>query len=512
MKIPAFFHRNYQLFIYLILAFFSVAAFFTNGFFIVHDSVQPARIFEMAKGLLDGNFPVRWAPDLGFGLGYPLFNFYSVLPYYIGGLVTLLGFDIITATKFVFVLGILGSGISMYFFAKAFFGRTAALCASIIYLYFPYHAVNIYVRGDLAELCAYAILPLIFLSLFKIHISEKFTKLYVILGSVSLACLIITHNLSFFMLLPFMGIFVVLSTVFSENKKTLLISYVTIFVMAFLLSAFYSVPAALEAKYTNVTTQVGGGADWRDHFVCLPQLWDSPWGFGGSAKGCADGLSFRLGKSNILLILVSVIMFIFSFKKLKEKRFLIGISFAFLLLSVFMTLEYSAFLWSIPFMDFLQYPWRFLNFTGLFTGILGGALAFMLIEKYKNSEIYVVTVIIALTLFLNAKLFVPQKIINLEPSDYTNMYYLNWTASKISDEYLPKGFNEPASVSQVAFSMDRIPAKIDDLFVKTNDQAHFDMRQTSLQSASNILSIIGVISLALVIMDKFKFLYGKKTS
>ena len=58
----------------------------------------------------------------------------------------------------------------------------------------------------------------------------------------------------------------------------------------------FLVACGFEMGYTNVSSQVGGGADFKDHFVCLSQFWNSLWGFGGSTKGCIDGLSFRLGK------------------------------------------------------------------------------------------------------------------------------------------------------------------------------------------------------------------------
>src|SRR5438309_12092042 len=57
---------------------------FLNGYFSHHDDLQVMRVFEMRKCFEDFQLPCRWVPDMGYGNGYPLFNYYSVLPYYIG--------------------------------------------------------------------------------------------------------------------------------------------------------------------------------------------------------------------------------------------------------------------------------------------------------------------------------------------------------------------------------------------------------------------------------------------
>ena len=133
----AFLRRNAGLFLIFLFSVFSILPFFHSGFFSMHDDTQVARVYEMGKALKDGMFPVRWVQDLGYGFGYPIFNFYSPLPYYIGGFLTLIGFDALLATKIVFLLGIIGAGISMYFLVNKFFGKPAGIAAAVIYVYFP---------------------------------------------------------------------------------------------------------------------------------------------------------------------------------------------------------------------------------------------------------------------------------------------------------------------------------------------------------------------------------------
>ena len=50
----------------------------------MHDDMQMIRQFEMEKCFQDRQIPCRWAPDVGYGYGLPLFNYYPPLPYLIG--------------------------------------------------------------------------------------------------------------------------------------------------------------------------------------------------------------------------------------------------------------------------------------------------------------------------------------------------------------------------------------------------------------------------------------------
>ena len=106
-------------FIFL-LSLVTVTPFLHAGFFPIHDNTQVQRVFEMAKSLNSGMFPVRWVADLGFGFGYPIFNFYAPLAYYIGSIINILGFDPLFSTKLMMVLGIIISGLQCIFWQKKF--------------------------------------------------------------------------------------------------------------------------------------------------------------------------------------------------------------------------------------------------------------------------------------------------------------------------------------------------------------------------------------------------------
>lgn len=444
----------------LILSFFAFKPLISQGFFPIHDDTQVARTFEMTKALKDGMFPVRWSQDLGYGFGYPIFNFYDPLPYYVSGLISLFGFDALFATKLMVVFAVLLSGFSMYFLAKEFFGKKGALFSSLLYILAPFHGVEVYVRGDFAENFAYAFIPLLFYGLYKTHKNYKWK--YIVITAFLYATIILSHNLTAMMVSPFVALFIAYLLI-RERKNFFknLIRFSSGLLIGVFLSAFYSLPAIFEMKYTDVLSQIGGGANFRDHFACLTQLWISQWGYGGSVRGCLDGISFMIGKYHIFvsaLMFVVSIVFLFSkkYSKIlsKEKETFYFIIFLFLsfLLSVFFMLGISRTVWELVWpMEFFQYPWRFLIMASFFASFIGGSLFFVLGKFIKDKNKYHALVFLAFIfmIFVSLKFFVPQEILSKNSKDYTSKHALNWEASKISDEYLPKGFVVPQSENQI---------------------------------------------------------------
>jgi len=125
--------------------------------------MQAMRLYEIDKCIRDGQIPCRWVPDMGYGYGYPQFNYYAPLPYYIMEVFHLVGFGFLDSVKAGMVLSILVSAWGMYSLAKFLWGRVGGFISSRLYIYAPYRATDFYVRGAVGELWAMAFLPFIFL-------------------------------------------------------------------------------------------------------------------------------------------------------------------------------------------------------------------------------------------------------------------------------------------------------------------------------------------------------------
>lgn len=433
--------------ILMLVSLLTIAPFFNSGFFTMHDDTQVQRVFEMKEALSDGMFPVRWVPDLGYGYGYPIFNFYAPLPYYIGGFIALVGINILLATKIMIAGIIVFASFSMYLLAKEFWGKFGALFSGVLYLFAPYHGLNTYVRGDVGELYAYFFIPLIFYGIWKHYKTENFN--YLLIGSLSYAGLITSHNLSAMMVTPF--IFLTILILFIIKRK---ISLFALPLLGIILSSFYFIPALTEMNYTNVIKVIGENG-YKDHFVCPSQLWDSIWMYGGSIPGCIDGLSFRLGKIHIIGSIIAFALAFIFFKKDKQKSFVVFFSSLLLLISVFFLLDVSSSVWKIlPYIDYLQYPWRFLLLASFFSSFIGGAILFFISQGFKNAKYKVFISLISMLLILSPvlvylKLFVPQEYLSKSAQDYTNEEFITWNTSRISDEYMPKDFRTPNTREEI---------------------------------------------------------------
>src|SRR3989344_1527929 len=431
-----------KFFDFLIILIISIPSFLSllnSSFFSMHDNQHIARLFLLDKGINQGYFYPRWVDLLGFNFGYPLFNFYPPLVYYIGELFHLVGFSLIWSIKLTFILGFVISAYGIFLLAKKFISRNFAYLASIFYTYFFYHGVLIYVRGALSEFFSLAIIPYLFLGIENLR-DKPNLKNSVLLGIV-IALLIITHPLIAF-------------------------------------SAFYWLPSMLERKFTLVekilTKEL---ASFDVHFICIQQFFTSNWGYGGSIPGCSDGMTFQIGKSHIIALVLSVFsvgLFILQrhFRppyrhsrpdresadpriredddktKLKYYFFFLFLT----LFSLFMTTDYSLFIWkNVAYLSYLQFPWRFLTFTSLFislTSAYGIYLLFIFLEKIKNRKVLMslfVLVYGVLTIYFVGRYFVPHNYINKSDRQLTSFDEVAWRVSRSTFEFAPKGIKTTKS-------------------------------------------------------------------
>ena len=176
----------------VIILFFSILVslpLLKSGFYLMHDDQHVARLFVFDEALKAGQFPVRWVDGFGFGFGYPLFVFYPPLVYMVGEIYHIVGFGFIDSIKLVFFSGIFLSGLAMYIFAKELWGKFPALISSLFYLLVPYRAIDVYVRGALAESFSFIWLPLVLWVFYKLNKTNK--SGYLLLSAVFLALLMI---------------------------------------------------------------------------------------------------------------------------------------------------------------------------------------------------------------------------------------------------------------------------------------------------------------------------------
>ena len=90
-----------------------------GGFFESADGrLHLDRLAALDQAVRAGVLLPRWFPDLAFGYGHPVLNFYGPLSYYLALPFTLLGVSPIVALKLVFAAAVAGSGLGMLLLAR----------------------------------------------------------------------------------------------------------------------------------------------------------------------------------------------------------------------------------------------------------------------------------------------------------------------------------------------------------------------------------------------------------
>ena len=383
-----------------------------SGFFPMQDDLQAFRVYEMDKCFEDFQIPCRWVPDAGYQYGYPQFNFYPPLPYYLGAVMHRVGIQYIDVVKILFILGYALSALTMYVLVSDLLkSKWPGFVASVLYTYIPYKAVEVYVRGALSEFWAQIFFPLILWAIYKLIKTGK--SKYLIWMSVSIFFLMTTHVLMAMIFVP-VALAWALFWLFESKWKNL----GKIFwggVLGFSLSAFFVLPVLFEKQFVHSEGILSGYFDYRQHFVSLYKLFISrEWGYGSSGFP-NEKLNLSLGTVQWILGLVAApILAIMNLKRNKKISILtLGISAAGLV-SIFMIHMKSSFIWAkLPFLWYLQFPWRFLA-VSIFLLCLAAGIAIYLIPKGK----YILGGLVLLAVvILNIGFYVPKDWLTINDSE-----------------------------------------------------------------------------------------------
>jgi hypothetical protein len=417
-----------EILLIILLSIPATIALFKPGFYGASDEMHIAWLQQMDQVIRDGQIPPRYVSDLSFGFGYPLFNFISPLPYYVGEIFHLLGLSFVDSIKAIFIVSILGSAVAMYFLVKQMSGGWVGMAAATLYIYSPYRSSDIYSRGALGESLAFVFLPLILYFLLKVKRSVKqYERIrWIGWGAIATAALILTHNIVSYMFIPLV---IMLGIILLKNRLKELILF---FGLGLLGSFYFWWPALMDSRLMKYDTVF----NFFDHFPALRQLLIPYWGYGASVPGNYDTMSFFIGEVNLFIIGMSIVFLIKSFK---SKTLKLGIVWwwclALVLLAMVMMNFRSFWIWEhFPLIAYFQFPWRFLTLI-----VFGSSILVTTITTQKNYKIWSGLIII-LAIGFNYYRFKPNDFLNRDDSYYINRYipipspsneYLN-----LKEEYL----------------------------------------------------------------------------
>ncbi len=418
-------------FLLFLLVIPALAALIKPGYFPMHDDIQGMRVLQVHKCILDFQIPCRWVPDMGFGYGYPQFSFYSPLPYYLMEIPVLLGSSILASVKTGFLISLLASAFSMYFLGAYLWGKKGGFISALFYTYAPYRAVDIYVRGAMGEAWGFVFLPLILLFTLKI-IDEQKTALPLAL---SVAGLLLTHNITSLMFLPFyvLFLFTLRRPEVASIKRIVLGG-----VWGFALSAFFNLPAFLEKDYVHIESILQGYFNYLAHFVGIKQLLFSTfWGYGVSTLGDLDGMSLSVGLIHwsMPLLVLALLFYLNKFDALRTTAIFVILGFG----ALFLIHPKSQFVWDgLGIISYIQFPWRFLAIAVFCFSIAAGALA-----KTVKLSLFFIALLFMILLLVNGSQFKPREYLFI--SDLDKFSGDSWKQQQTISilDYLPKAASHP---------------------------------------------------------------------
>jgi len=404
------------------------------------------RLSQLVANLRAGVFPVRWMPDAAYGLGYPFFNFYAALPYYLAALFHLLGLDLIWALKLTQTIGFVLAGGAMALLARRLFRRpTAILLAAIAYAYAPFHLVNVYVRGDsLSEFYAFVFYPLIVWALIRLCESPAMGN--VALLGLTYGGLVLTHNVSALIFSPFvlcLALFLAwqpspMATA-KRGRLTVLSAMALGLLLGLAVSAWFWLPALGEQSAVRLGVediQTQGYFHYAGHFrglnlVQRAPLFDYEMGAGHTP--------FAMGLAQAAITVVALLAVVIDWIRHRRVDGPSALLVALLTLSTLLITPLSRPLWDhLPLLSFAQFPWRFLSVQAFFAALVIAYLG----EHVRFSRI--IAGVAAALLLLSAVLGLRPEFLPITRADVTPqrlMLYEVFTGnvgSTVRYEYLPR--------------------------------------------------------------------------
>lgn len=346
-----------------------------------HDGfVHLVRIAAYAKALRDGQILPRWASDLNYGYGMPLFNFIYHTPYLIASLMVFLGTSLVQSFKFTLALSFVIAGIGMYAFAYDFFRDTKkALLVTVFYQFAPFRLVELLIRGSFGEVYTYAFFPIILLGLSRLR--NTIHPLNIGITSIATALLIISHNsisLTFFLISIGFIVF------FSPSIRYIIWALGSL-VGGLLLSAFYWIPAVLEHKYTL------GDLYMKDLYLThFPPLVNFFLPYEVNVPHLqTGGVPVQFGLFHVIALLL--VGYALHFRKnllpLTKKTYFFCLS-AFGVALFFMQPISLVFWKALPTLRQFQFPWRLLSVTTVVTAFASVAYTHFL-NKPRRTLLYI---------------------------------------------------------------------------------------------------------------------------
>lgn|SRR5574344_1087799 len=372
------------LLIIFVISILLLMPYFINSYHINDDtSFHIINVIEVMNQLRFNFFnPAKVVGDIANNFGYGTSLFYPPLSHTLVAYISLLFNSVIIGFKVSNLLMLFLSGVTMYFLSlRLSKNNKVALMSSIIYMAFPYHLSDIYIREALGESFLFAFLPMIISSIYELFYGDK-DKFYFLF--------IFGYVGGMYSHLTMMIYFTVILVLYLLYKFKDVLKNIKYFIIAAIFILLLTSPfliTMIEAKtLCNYEVFIPG--------VMAQGIWHS-----GLELYSYINIFNNYGNGEIkyfmdIVTIIFLTITIFKYKSINKHKFYIFIIY-FTLVSIILSTK--LFLWDLlpNSMRMVQFPWRFVTFASV--GI--SLLAPLFLKNVKNPKWILIMSIIVLLVF-----------------------------------------------------------------------------------------------------------------
>ncbi|MEG2907892.1 MAG: 6-pyruvoyl-tetrahydropterin synthase-related protein [Erysipelotrichaceae bacterium] len=374
------------------------------------------RIDALSHAFTNGDFfpKLFYLQNYEFGYATPLF--YSNLFIYIPAIINFIGFSVVDSYKiFLFICTFMTSLTMFYSSYKLLQKKNAALIATCVYIFATFRITDVYVRGAVGEVLSIIFIPLIIYSIVDL-LYRNGNRWFLL--SISFSMLLLSHNISFVLMVVFFALMLILNVRKIFNKRMLLILLKSV-IFAILFCSFFLLPM-LEQSSIGIyeVNQYFSESTLLQTTLFFEQLFkfETTFGYAGHSFSMWESATLNVG------FVLTFTPILWLFKPNKKSYYSIFFIMGYIL--IFMTTDY--FPWKyFTFLSFMQFPWRVLV---LAMPLLSFVIGDLFDQEIINRRKFLLSGFIALTILIGCiqlypVLYKDGKVVNLEELVKKESYY-----------------------------------------------------------------------------------------
>lgn len=401
--------------IILVVAFITMLPMFTSDYKSSHDTKFHLTNIDSLTAQIKNAFfnPSKVVGNIGNDFGYGTNLFYPPLSHYLAAYINTVINNPIISVEIIYFVSLFLSGISMFLLSKNLSKNDyIGLISAIIYMLFPYHLSDIYIRDAIGESLIFIFLPLIFLGLYELfHDNKKNFYIFFVIGYIG-------GMLSHLVLMIYFTVLIFIFLIFKYKES---IKYIKQFIIAsifilaiispFLVSLFQQ---KLLGNYNVFVEDVMVQGTWGNALNPL--------------KYIMIGDRWGTGETRFYIDLIVLILLFLTLKKYKQYN---NKCYNYILIFGIISLVLSStlFPWDIlpKTLRIIQFPWRLVTFVSITVSVL----APLCISKFSDKNMLSIILIVFMVLLSQPNL----KQATYEVIDIDNLEY-NFGLG-YQKEYLP---------------------------------------------------------------------------